>query len=445
MAATTSHTYGPSCLLQADSNVFTRRASKVFIDAPPIKAQYFYCSSLPIDDPLSPIPPPPGGSAKATRVPPQPFSLHDNRDLEEAWLSLHKPVQSNDSREISSKSLYPQNPPSSELTPNNDERTKTLQEGCEEENDTQDGLRGLEASAHGTSINGASLFAGSLPGSGQYENQPDTKDFALLNETRQLTTNQPQQTSSSLTGNAEIMVYNDLNNAPLSATVPVKSKEIRTDEVRSNLQRKRSMSPFGRKERTRRDSEQVMAPDRKEQTASYRRLSRTSQKGHYASELGSSPLDRNTSGTPFLRVPSRIKRTKSRTAFSPDSQTGTSPANANDADVHEDDEVAVQSPTRPLFQRFSSSHPRETTQQSHDTEAKQAQVKVVVGVSRLHTVEMPSLKVSDIFPSVWLLYTLLTLLLDGANILGPCSRYILRRSWNLVLQRDNVACRIRTS
>ncbi|KIV93888.1 hypothetical protein PV10_05067 [Exophiala mesophila] len=78
------HTYGPTCALHVDSD------STEADNASPtkVKAQFFYTSSLPIDDPLSPLPPISAG--KASDLPPQPFSLRDNAALEEAWQVYHK-------------------------------------------------------------------------------------------------------------------------------------------------------------------------------------------------------------------------------------------------------------------------------------------------------------------------------------------------------------------
>ena len=84
----TAHTYAPNCLLHADQNTFTRRASEASTTPPPLKAQFFYGSTLPIDDPLSPIPPPPAGPSANTKLPPRPFSIHDNAALDKAWLQL---------------------------------------------------------------------------------------------------------------------------------------------------------------------------------------------------------------------------------------------------------------------------------------------------------------------------------------------------------------------
>jgi len=54
---------------------------------PSARAQFFYASPLPIDDPLSALPPTTGDS-KSVKYSPRPFSAYDNNALEEAWLGL---------------------------------------------------------------------------------------------------------------------------------------------------------------------------------------------------------------------------------------------------------------------------------------------------------------------------------------------------------------------
>ncbi|EAW14411.1 DDHD family phospholipase [Aspergillus clavatus NRRL 1] len=81
------HTYGPSCLLTDDDPDLSSWHSQS--EPPKVRIQFFYTSSLPIDDPLSALPPPSGGqTAGNERTPPQPFSIKDNINLEEAWKDL---------------------------------------------------------------------------------------------------------------------------------------------------------------------------------------------------------------------------------------------------------------------------------------------------------------------------------------------------------------------
>ncbi|KAF7126096.1 hypothetical protein CNMCM5793_002518 [Aspergillus hiratsukae] len=99
MMAGPLHTYGPTCLLADDDPDPSTWYS--LTEPPKVRAQFFYTSSLPIDDPLSALPPPSSGqNAINERVPPQPFSVKDNIALEEAWRSLR---QTRDDRAARSK------------------------------------------------------------------------------------------------------------------------------------------------------------------------------------------------------------------------------------------------------------------------------------------------------------------------------------------------------
>ncbi|KAJ6005694.1 hypothetical protein N7451_003638 [Penicillium sp. IBT 35674x] len=82
------HTYGSSCLLTEDEPELTSLYS---LSAPPeIRSQFFYVSSLPIDDPLAPLPAASGQASGNERAPPQPFSARDNAALETAWSELRE-------------------------------------------------------------------------------------------------------------------------------------------------------------------------------------------------------------------------------------------------------------------------------------------------------------------------------------------------------------------
>lgn len=58
---------------------------------PPIDARFFYTSPLPIDDPLSPVPPPASGRVPASQ-PPKPYSEYDNSSLDKAWHELRRKI-----------------------------------------------------------------------------------------------------------------------------------------------------------------------------------------------------------------------------------------------------------------------------------------------------------------------------------------------------------------
>lgn len=87
--ATITHSFGPTCALFEEPEY----AGDEGHPRPHVKAQFFYVSSLPIDDPLSPLPP--ISADKAVNLPPQPFSIRDNAALEEAWTTFQKEGVSN--------------------------------------------------------------------------------------------------------------------------------------------------------------------------------------------------------------------------------------------------------------------------------------------------------------------------------------------------------------
>src|SRR5467141_4718614 len=82
------HTYGSTCLRFTKTDDFS--ALKSSSTPPKVQAQFFYTSSLPIDHPLTPIPPLSGGSSSAQTKSTLPFSARDNVALEESWKALRE-------------------------------------------------------------------------------------------------------------------------------------------------------------------------------------------------------------------------------------------------------------------------------------------------------------------------------------------------------------------
>ncbi|KAI1420742.1 DDHD domain-containing protein [Xylaria sp. FL1777] len=79
------HNFGPRCRLAPVRNPFADDATAAQ-DIPPVAAQFFYSSPIPIDDPLSAIAA--TNDPRSHRAALQPFSPGDNNALEAAWLSL---------------------------------------------------------------------------------------------------------------------------------------------------------------------------------------------------------------------------------------------------------------------------------------------------------------------------------------------------------------------
>ncbi|EXJ84363.1 hypothetical protein A1O3_05030 [Capronia epimyces CBS 606.96] len=80
------HSLGPTCAYYEEDHEDSHTDGS---HPPNVKAQFFYVSSQPIDDPLSPLPP--VSADKTTRLRPQPFSARDNAALEEAWQAFQPP------------------------------------------------------------------------------------------------------------------------------------------------------------------------------------------------------------------------------------------------------------------------------------------------------------------------------------------------------------------
>ena len=391
--ANVSHTYDPSCLLHNDSNVFTRRASQISIGAPPTKAHYFYCSSLPIDDPLLPVPPPASGPGKSTKIPPRPFSVHDNRALEEAWLRIHKPYKSIESpKKPLVDTVWRESPTRDPESKIHDTVSKIFKGAQEKQSSRKSSLQAEDASQLSqsgsttiTESQGSPTRAVSRRGTASFDDVdpllPAPRRHSRFEEQFEAQTNLPT----------------DSERKPLSQVSPLTVEEIGDDEYKAGLhpQRRRSRSPFSRKEKdaavpaVSNDSAPSQEPN------ANRRTSEVPQQSQPPSEYGSSPTERSTTGTPFLRIASRLGRSSSR------SRSRTHDKEIEDASGLEQPvdggaDGRSPSPSRATLQRLPrSNHLRKDSPASkYATSRKVQEAKVPVGVSRLHVVELPVLKVS---------------------------------------------------
>ena len=97
-----AHTLGPTCIFHDDEA--TKTPTTTSSDPPPIKVQFFYVSSIPIDDPLSPLPPISSDTKSSQAHQPKPFSERDNAALIDAWQGIEYVLASRSSKEILSPS-----------------------------------------------------------------------------------------------------------------------------------------------------------------------------------------------------------------------------------------------------------------------------------------------------------------------------------------------------
>ncbi len=381
--ASIGHTFGPSCMLHTTSNTFTRRASEATIDPPKISAQFFYCSALPIDDPLSPVPPPTSNPTnKSTRLPPRPFSVRDNIALESAWLKLQQPADSKHESSSEGKKHRTEDQPKKPEHIAKITRDVHIEKSAGKE--LAVGTQAIKAQSNATDM--APGASGSLH-CFSAEHQENLCDSTLSDDPKHI---------------------------PFDDTMPVTSEEIAKDEFESGITKRRSRSPFHRKDKSekqkdKREKSMVRGgkfKDKDEEGEDKDLISRRSSRNLSRSGLGvndetllsTSPAD--TTGQPFLRIPSRPRRSKSRSNSS-DRQQDAEASQADGAGAGALEHQPKQpSPLRPNFQKlFSSSHAEYGDRPKADkhTEKKPNEAHVAVGVSRLHVVEMPSLKMGPIY------------------------------------------------
>lgn len=414
------HTFGADCLLQATSNAFNRRASEASVDPPKISAQFFYCSALPIDDPLSPVPPP-SPASKSSRVPPRPFSVQDNIALETAWLKLQEPEQSTNQGNLPKHIAKIMRDAQNEK-PSEDGKSSKQKPGGQ-------GKSPKLSAEGGKSPKQKPVGQDKSPKKSAEEGNAPIKAQSVDPETKAYAPGQRDKPYD--------FDVNDPHHVPFDANMPITPPELANEE--SAATRRKSRSSFRRKEN---DEKNVV---------SSRSLRRPLQAGEEANELAlsSSPSERDTTGTPFLRVPPRKEKRSRSHSRSRSGEEQLPTTQVDGADIVETYKPKHSSPLRPMFQEFSSSHSKDgggsrgrspSRKQERPQEAQV--VRVQVGHSRLHIVEMPSLKVraatNNGKPCNGKIQLADPCNKDGAYLLGSCSRRLVCRSWDLVLQEYNV-------
>lgn len=108
MSSTAEHTYGTKCRLAP-----VRHTDK-HNGLPPVDAQFFYSSVIPIDDPLSTSSIAGASDGKSSKLPLRPFARGDNNALEKAWLSLH--TNEDQRHHLDVKNEHKESPASAEAT-----------------------------------------------------------------------------------------------------------------------------------------------------------------------------------------------------------------------------------------------------------------------------------------------------------------------------------------
>ena len=410
------HSYGPSCKLHSASNTLIRRASKLGESAPKLKPHFFYCSTLPIDDPLSPLPALSTNSLTTTsRITPRPFSAYDNTALEEAWQGLQRPEkqqgqpaswldhgQSGLKHQTQGRSPVAIGKESSELS-------RTKDDGSDYGSLTQS-LKQSEAKEKpplSTTLVGSAVH-------GDRVDEPCTESpgglLPVLKDVPRDSVVDPVQAAENNkhTVKPNVMLSEDPEHLRLVDPRPMTSEEVASQQVNSMPGRGRH-NLFHTKDTYRSDNAvgTMSKPSTKDKIKEKVRHTRSLSRNRINSigaPYGSSPTKRDTTGTPFLRAPSRDGGSQrySRNALvdpSDDARLqGQKPEKEENLDSARPGLLQMQSDCSDSIQGDSAnirdSSPSLKNPQQDDTLRGQKHTSYVpVGLSRLHLVEMPQLVV----------------------------------------------------
>jgi hypothetical protein len=361
-----THSYGPTCAFHspADTSPLPHDAS-----TPPVTAQFFYVSSLPIDDPLSPLPPVAQQQQQNQQaeksgnggLPPQPFSARDSAALEEAWLGLHGGGGGGGIEDVRPSSRHMFSFPrfrewlqSPSPTMAGGEEMGGLKEGRDGAAVAGEAKRmrpGLGRKASSRQKEGAGM-GGEL---GMVQS-PETADRQALGRSSSELQKRPRPVKRDTSGvsEADVMLSQTGEHANGSQT-PVKDEELQKsarDATSPASTRRRHWSPFRKASKDNAQREQSPAAEAPNQGYA--------QDEHLASDI---------SGRPFARAPSTRNIQSARYE-----------ANGSGDEL-----------------RGSRSHSRERSKKKRTKSVDKEAVYVPVGVSRLHLVELPDLTMKPIY------------------------------------------------
>ncbi|KAJ5747056.1 uncharacterized protein N7511_008752 [Penicillium nucicola] len=340
------HTYGQSCLLSDEESDLTSFQTRP--DPPEIQAQFFYVSSLPIDDPLAALPPPASQGAGSERIPPKPFSARDNIALEDAWRDLRE------ARKTKLAGQHGSRPPTSTGPPG------IAVPGHELESNVQSHPKASIRedpefiSSRGSAVSNTPPFPDDVP-SRSHKSQ---LAFTTSSGVRAHAFGKIDRVGSSLDDG---MGYN------IPAASSIDQKRARSSSVNESSA-------------TKRRSSSNLDPEDADEEMSGVRANRS--------------RDASISGSPFLRAPTSQSHTPLGRSYESTS--------SKDRRLDLQAEVLVSSTPRsvpkPSGLRTTVSLDQLTQDsQGERTEEPNTQSKIPVGVSRLHLVELPNLKMKPIY------------------------------------------------
>jgi hypothetical protein len=340
------HTYGPSCLLVDEDQDLTRFQS---LRIPPeIRSQFFYISSLPIDDPLAPLPPPTSQGTGSERLPPTPFSARDNIALEEAWHDLREARKTNFAANHRSRPNTSTGAPGIAVPGHESVSNVERREAANQEDPSLGGSRG-------STLSNPPSFPDDLPSRSHKSHLAFATGSAGI---RARGIGKENRVGSRLSDGLK-------HDTPRG--IAIDRKRARSSSVNeSSATKRRSSSPP--------EAENVGEGE----------------------EIGSLRADRShnasMSGSPFIRAPVSQSQTPLGRSFE-----SSSSREEGEFQAELRTSTAPRSAPKPSGLRTTVSLDQLTQDSRRErTEESSTQLKIPVGVSRLHLVELPNLKVRTI-------------------------------------------------
>ncbi|KKK25821.1 hypothetical protein AOCH_006059 [Aspergillus ochraceoroseus] len=344
------HTYGATCLLADDDPDPLAWHPQ---DKPPRpRPQFFYTSSLPIDDPLSALPPPTGGQANEdVRAPPQPFSVRDNIALEEAWLAIQR-----------------------ENRPKKAERAKTYGADVSKRN-SGIAVPGSDAALTQDSVGDTGTWrSSSLTGS--RSGHPVTPSLSLETKAKQSPETRHDELGS--VGSKAGGSWGRQRDQSASLNSSLEDSHVQGSH------RRREISPSDKINPVRRNTN---------------RSPNTEDAGLDRESIGSLGHSRDVSisGSPFIRAPIASSSPLARSVESVSLRDGNQEVHAEHQ--HISSSYTTQKPSGLRTSVYREQSPGVSGEDTDgETEvAEEVQSKIPVGVSRLHLVELPTLKMKPIY------------------------------------------------
>ncbi|OJD12133.1 hypothetical protein AJ78_07220 [Emergomyces pasteurianus Ep9510] len=434
------HTYGPTCLLyDPENNTATKSDFSTSAAPPKVRAQFFYLSSFPIDDPLTPLPAPSAsGSASYTSFPPRPFSVLDNIALEEAWYGLEsaaEDLQAEDTR----KDGTGEDKAIRNWKQNVDRLIEEALGAVRECKDTSPDIDLTPTSERHDSASVFSLVEMHAAEYGASEcNERERKKFvistlrnvieqvrqhdesewrhdlrpiitALFSAAANEIPNECKDPLTRVTDKLERQAHEQ--DEPAGVSIPIRTPAKSAGEVTgAGGLMGRNFTPGQSYDYSSSLNRHSLSPDRKSKTEKRKSISSSpGDDGHasYPSHTGRSipstglhAADTNISGSPFARAPTRSPRSAPSPRLPATPRKDLHPLggmmSVGQGDPYRSSSSRVDtigSPSRPAVKRLSPSQPEVPPTENK----KEPDAIIPVGISRLHSVELPNLEMKPIY------------------------------------------------